>query len=185
MTPHLYNADEWVQNSADFKWLRNERFHRHSIGELNTIVRRLDYFSVPFPGDVREESGLGELASVSRITRLRNGHVAMQNYVSLVDEWHKLKFVPKGPINNISTLVQTMAWRRSGDKPLSEPMLLSLLMHIRITRPQWVKESYNFGYFNLCWLFVYLNWSIADYLRIYAGMIFKPFPQYCRARVLF
>ena len=33
-----------------------------------------------------------------------------------------LKFVPKGPINNIPTLVQIMAWRRIGDKPLSEPM---------------------------------------------------------------
>ena len=35
-----------------------------------------------------------------------------------------LKFVPKGPIYNISTLVQIMAWRRPGDKPLSEPMWL-------------------------------------------------------------
>ena len=30
-----------------------------------------------------------------------------------------LKFVPKGPINNIPALVQIMAWRRPGDKPLS------------------------------------------------------------------
>ena len=30
-----------------------------------------------------------------------------------------LKFVPKGPINNIPSLVQIMAWRRPGDKPLS------------------------------------------------------------------
>ena len=30
-----------------------------------------------------------------------------------------LKFVRKGPINNIPALVQIMAWRRSGDKPLS------------------------------------------------------------------
>ena len=30
-----------------------------------------------------------------------------------------LKFVPKGPINNIPALVQIMTWRRSGDKPLS------------------------------------------------------------------
>ena len=30
-----------------------------------------------------------------------------------------LKFVPKGPINKIPALVQMMAWRRSGDKPLS------------------------------------------------------------------
>ena len=28
-----------------------------------------------------------------------------------------LKFVPKGPINNIPALVQIMAWRRPGDKP--------------------------------------------------------------------
>ena len=27
-------------------------------------------------------------------------------------------FVPRGPINNIPTLVQVMAWRRPGDKPL-------------------------------------------------------------------
>ena len=50
-----------------------------------------------------------------------------------------LKFVPKGPINNFPALVQTMAWHRSGDKPLSEPMMVSLPMHICITRPQWVK----------------------------------------------
>ena len=34
------------------------------------------------------------------------------------------KFIPKSPINNIPALVQIMAWRRPGDKPLSEPMLL-------------------------------------------------------------
>ena len=49
-----------------------------------------------------------------------------------------LKFVPKGPINNIPALVQIMAWRRLGDKPLSEPMLVCLLTHICVTRPQWV-----------------------------------------------
>ena len=34
-----------------------------------------------------------------------------------------LKFVPKDPINNIPALVQIMAWGRSGNKPLSEPMM--------------------------------------------------------------
>ena len=33
-----------------------------------------------------------------------------------------LKYVPKGPINNIPASVQIMAWRHSGDKPLSEPI---------------------------------------------------------------
>ena len=34
-----------------------------------------------------------------------------------------LKFVPKGLINTIPALFQIMAWHRSGDKPLSEPMV--------------------------------------------------------------
>ena len=49
-----------------------------------------------------------------------------------------LKFVTKVPINNIPVLVQIMAWRRPGDKPLSEPMMVRLPTHICVTRPQWV-----------------------------------------------
>ena len=52
-----------------------------------------------------------------------------------------LKFVHKVQINNIPALVQIMAWRRPGDKPLSEPMMVSLLTHICVTRPQWVKPA--------------------------------------------
>ena len=51
-----------------------------------------------------------------------------------------LKFVPKVPINNIPALVPILAWRRSGDKPLFEPMMVSLLTHICVTRPQWVNK---------------------------------------------
>ena len=49
-----------------------------------------------------------------------------------------LKFIPKGPMNKILSLVWIMAWRRPGDKPLSEPMMVSLPTHICVTRPQWV-----------------------------------------------
>ena len=51
-----------------------------------------------------------------------------------------LKFVPKVRINNIPSLVQIMAWRRLGDKPLSEPLVVSLLTPICVTRPRWVKR---------------------------------------------
>ena len=34
-----------------------------------------------------------------------------------------LKFVPKGLIDNKPTLVQIMAWDRTGDKPSPEPMM--------------------------------------------------------------
>ena len=51
-----------------------------------------------------------------------------------------LKFVPKCRINNILALVQIMAWRRPGDKPLAEPMIVGWPTHICVTRPQWVKH---------------------------------------------
>ena len=50
-----------------------------------------------------------------------------------------LKFVPRGPINNIPALVQIMSWHQPGDKPLSEPMMVRLPTHICVTRPQWIK----------------------------------------------
>ena len=48
------------------------------------------------------------------------------------------KFVFKGPINNIPALVQIVAWDRPGDKPLSGPVMISLLTHICAIWPQWV-----------------------------------------------
>ena len=47
-----------------------------------------------------------------------------------------LRFDPKCPNDNIPALVQIMAWRQPGDKPLSEPMVGSLLSHLCVTRPQ-------------------------------------------------
>ena len=35
-----------------------------------------------------------------------------------------LKLVPRGPIDNKPSLVQVMVWRRTGDKPLPEPMMV-------------------------------------------------------------
>ena len=61
-------------------------------------------------------------------------------------------------INNISALVQIMAWRQPGDEPLSEPMIVSILTHICVTRPQWVKKpllepiltkTHDLGYLDL------------------------------------
>ena len=68
-----------------------------------------------------------------------------------------LKFVPRVRINNIPALVQIMARRRPGDKPLSEPIMVSALVHICVTRPQSVKSQnwviWNlFGWHKLSWL---------------------------------
>ena len=66
------------------------------------------------------------------------------SWMKMLEYRLKLKFVPKGLINNIPALVQIMAWRRPGDKPLSEPMMVSLLTHICVTRPHWVKDWFRY-----------------------------------------
>ena len=47
-----------------------------------------------------------------------------ENFANLIQI--SLKFVPKSPIDNMAALVQAMAWRRRGDKPLPEPMLTQI-----------------------------------------------------------
>ena len=52
-----------------------------------------------------------------------------------------LKFVPKGSINNIPTLVQIMAWDPGWHQAIiwtNGAMMVSLPTHICVTRPQWV-----------------------------------------------
>ena len=75
--------------------------------------------------------------------------------------------MPKGPINNIPALVQVMAWRRWGDKLLSEPMMASLLTRICITRPQWVKK-------NIDWVLLVQHSYVVIYVVIYNV-------RYCKA----
>ena len=71
-----------------------------------------------------------------------------------------LKFVPRGPINNIPALVQIMAWRRWGDKILSEPMMVRLPTHICVTRPQWVDSNFPCTYHLICSDFITeLQWE--------------------------
>ena len=70
-------------------------------------------------------------------------HVHFREWKCMISLMISLKFVPRVRINNIPALVPIMAWRRSGDKPLSKLMMVRLLTHICVTRPQWVKISGN------------------------------------------
>ena len=63
-----------------------------------------------------------------------------------------LKVVSKSQINNIPALVQIMAWRRSSDKPFSEPINVSLLTHICVIRPQWINT-------------LVLSWYVENHLK--------------------
>ena len=48
-----------------------------------------------------------------------------------------LKFVPRSPIDNKPVLVQVLAWRRTGDKPLPE-LMLTQFTDVRHYMGRWV-----------------------------------------------
>ena len=101
--------------------------------------------------------GRDKMAAISQMT------------LSIAFSWMKmfsLMFVPKGPIKNIPALVQTMAWRRPGDKPLSKPVMVNLLTHICITRHQWVKIAIQISYRRLVKLYIMIDDMAVDGKRV-------------------
>ena len=90
-----------------------------------------------------------------------------------------LKFVHKSPIDNIPALFQIMAWPRPGDKPLSEAMMVSLLMHICVTRPQWVKSlRQSNAYMHQYNIPILLQKMVCRLFRIMP--LSEPMPPYCQ-----
>ena len=81
------------------------------------------------------------MASIFQTT-FSNGFSWMLNENVRISIQMSLKFISNGPIYNIPTLVQIMAWCRLGDRPLSESRMVSLLTHICVARPQWVKTMF-------------------------------------------
>ena len=92
------------------------------------------FFGLQVPFCYRESSvGMRILHTFSTCVSciFLNENVWIPNKISL-------RFVPKGPINNNPSLVQITAWRRPGNKPLSEPMRVNSPTLICVIRPQWV-----------------------------------------------
>ena len=162
--PNRWQAIIWDNDNLDPDSLL--RYHLTSIGNPIVEIRRsYDRLISPmvFPILVRHlyiESGpwftdiyMPHQASMINTLRQNCHHFADKifKYIYFNENvWISLKislkFVPKFWINNISALVQIMASRLPGDKPLSESMLVSLLMYICVTRPQWVKHHARYPY---------------------------------------
>ena len=71
-------------------------------------------------------------------------HIFLTEYV-----WISLNLtdsIPKVRIIYIPALVQIMAWRRPGDKPLPEPIMHRLLTHICVNRYNWRNQVFSLGY---------------------------------------
>ena len=97
--------------------------------------------------------GRDKMAAISQTTFFK---CIFLNEIAWISLKISLEFVPKVRINNIAALVQIMAWRRPGDKPLPEPMMNSLLTHICVARPQWVNQLVGAGYSWRCRSISYL-----------------------------
>ena len=87
-----------------------------------------------------------------------------QTTISNAVSWMKMiefLFVPKSPIENKPELVQVMAWRRTGDKPLPEPLLggrrnssaLAMELRLSCTNPSiWcIFDMCVYSVYILCW----------------------------------
>ena len=83
-----------------------------------------------------------------------------------------LKFVPKGLVSNIAALVKILTRCRPGDKPLSEPMMVSWLMNVCV-RSQLLIFSCdvdNIAENEIIHLMILLEsiiWKFADYMDWY------------------
>ena len=102
-------------------------------------ISHLPVLSFPYPkNNVFTHWGWDKMATILQMT-ISNAFFVNENVWIAINI--ALKFVPKGQVNNMATLVQIMAWHQPGDKPLSDQMLVSILMHIYITQPQWVNKN--------------------------------------------
>ena len=78
--------------------------------------------------------------------------------------WISMKFVPRCPIDNITAFVQLMAWRRPGDKPITEPMLTHFIDAYMGHSGRWVKNhAHSFAMF--CVGFFHWHWGNHAILR--------------------
>ena len=82
-----------------------------------------------------------KIATISQVTF--SNVISWKKIFEFQLKYHWSKSVPKGPTNNIPALVQMLAWRRPGDKPLSEPVVVSLLTHVCVTWPEWVQLQHR------------------------------------------
>ena len=122
----------WLMNNVYFEIIINKCNRMHVIildNLLSKVYKLMNVFNTMRP---RQNCRHFADDTFNRIFVNENVRISIK---------FSLKFAPKGPINNIPALVQIMAWRRPRDKPLSGPVMVSLLTHICVTRPQWVNYS--------------------------------------------
>ena len=116
----LCNVSWYLVNHVE--WSRHLVSNNHKryliVREIKQQVNTVVWWSRTF--SCLHNSGRDSKAAISQTTFL-NAFSWMKIYECRLQIL--LKFVPKCPISNTSTLEQIMAWCCPGDKPLSEPLV--------------------------------------------------------------
>ena len=121
------NERNWLSNKIKLKYVSLDTYH-NSLALVEVMVWSLPQPLMTNVTDISASLGLNDLTHLpldkmgailaddifKRIFLNENVIIAIQI---------SLKFVTYGPIGNKSALVRVMAWRRTGDKPLPEPMM--------------------------------------------------------------
>ena len=116
-------------------WHKSHRILcHHCLASLFCTARSAQYISNMFVNSLRPRKNRHNFAHDVFKCNLLNENVWIP--IKLL-----LEYVPKGPINNIPALVQIMAWRRTGDKPLSEPMMIQF-------NDAYMRHSASLSYYN-------------------------------------
>ena len=97
--------------------------------------------------------------------------------------WISLKLVPRSPIDDEPALVQVIAWRRTGDKPLPEPMLTQFtdayMRHSGEVRSLWPAQKRK-GRQGDCPGSHFRRWSLPSVSHVKSGTVaLTTFPFQC------
>ena len=108
----------WTIRSK-FRWYLNRKtkFSMHE-NAYKTPSAKWRLFCLGF--SILTHPLLDKMAAIQQTT-ISNSFSWMESFFISIQI--SLKFVPNGPIDNFAVLVQVMVWRRTGDKPLPEPIL--------------------------------------------------------------
>ena len=127
--------DEAIDKSESYYFTEQDKYIRTLDKAKHIMCKTSSMNKMPDVNDVSDADNMSikDLLSVINTLRSRqNGRYFPDDIFKFIfmneNVWISieisLKFVPEGPINNIPALVQIMAWRRSGDKSLSEPVMV-------------------------------------------------------------
>ena len=130
------NRGSWCRSRCPL-WLHSPGNHdRYSLPEVSTQASRTRMWRC-LSSDLTywgRDKMVGTLADDIFKCVFLNENVRILIRISL-------KFDSEVPIYNKPPSVQMVAWRLTGDKPLSEPMMAFLLTDIYVTLPWWVNCS--------------------------------------------